>query len=40
MDRVTRLKVGRDGYVVVLDKDTMEVIAHPYLDGIHPCGIS
>jgi len=29
MDRVTRLKVGRDGSVVVLDKDTMTVIAHP-----------
>ena len=29
MDRVTKLKVGRDGSVVVLDKDTMTVIAHP-----------
>ncbi len=29
MDRVTGLKVGRDGSVVVLDKDTMTVIAHP-----------
>ena len=29
MDRVTKLKVGRDGSVVVLDKDTMTVLAHP-----------
>ena len=29
MDRVTKLKVGRDGCVVVVDKDTMSVIAHP-----------
>ena len=29
MDRVTRLKVGRDGSVLVLDKDTMTVLAHP-----------
>ena len=37
MDRVTRLKVGRDGSVVVLDKDTMTVIAHPNENmlGIH-----
>ena len=29
MDRVTKLKVGRDGCVAVLDKSTMTVIAHP-----------
>ncbi|MCR5486814.1 MAG: mechanosensitive ion channel family protein [Lachnospiraceae bacterium] len=29
MDRATKLKVGRDGSVVVLDKKTMSVIAHP-----------
>ena len=29
MDRVTRLMVGRDGSVLVLDKDTMTVLAHP-----------
>jgi small conductance mechanosensitive channel len=29
MDRVTKLKVGRDGAVVVLDKNTRTVIAHP-----------
>lgn len=29
MDRVTKLKVGRDGCVTVLDKETMTVIAHP-----------
>ena len=29
MDRVTKLKVGRDGSVVVLSKDTMTVLAHP-----------
>ena len=34
MDRVTRLKVGRDGSVVVLDKDTMTVIAHPDEAGL------
>ena len=27
MDRVTKLKVGRDGRVVVLDKNTMQIIA-------------
>ena len=29
MDRVTKLKVGRDGCVVVVDKKDMSVIAHP-----------
>ena len=29
MDRVTKLKVGRDGSVVVLDKETMTVLKHP-----------
>ncbi|MCR5789163.1 MAG: hypothetical protein K6G83_04670 [Lachnospiraceae bacterium] len=34
MDRVTKLKVGRDGSVVVLSKDTMTVLAHPDEDLI------
>ena len=37
MDRVTRFKVGRDGSVVVLDKDNMTVIAHPDKTAVGIC---
>lgn len=34
MDMITMIKVGRDGGVVVLDKETMTVIAHPDKDAL------
>ena len=29
MNRVTKLKVGRDGFMLVVDKETSRILAHP-----------
>ena len=34
MNRVTKLRVGRDGFIVVIDKETNRILAHPNEDYV------